>query len=374
MSAPANFGKLTPPPKPIRALQVMQFDCNTWDEVDRRLSEFKEAGVQVVILRVFHNPGDGFYGFIEPRAKTGVYFQTSRLPVVADVLGPVCEMAHKKGLAVYAWMTTRYADYGEESRTDLKCMAWDFTKKRAVPTKGYSPLLPEVHDRIAAVFADLARYPINGVLLQDDLMLRHTEGMNPRAREIYSRNTGKRADPGIFFKKVRGKTIGEYTPEFREWCRWKNSGLIHLAERVRRQVQTVRPKTPVGLNLYYETLTDEKNALSWFAQDLSATINSDLDFYAPMLYHRQMEKELKLSRKATFNLISDSLAEMVGKVDYPQRIWVKVQSIDWNSGARLPSTEVARLIGHAKMQGPVSLVVVPTPKSLDLSMIKESFR
>lgn len=377
-AATPAVGKLTPPARPLRALQVISFDCNTWAEVGRRLDEIREAGVQAIILRVFHNEGDGYYKFIKPEASRGVYFQTGQCPMVADVLGPVCEMAHRRGIAVIAWMTTRYADYGHEGESSLRCMAWDFESGAAKERKGYCPLLPEIHERLAALFTDLARYPIDGVMLQDDLMLKHTEGMNPAARKLYEKHTGRPADPSRFYRDVRVEggrmVVGEYTDEFRAWCRWKNAGMLALAERLRSAVHSRRPNKPFGLNIYYETMTSPDKALAWYSQDLDATIASDLDFYALMLYHRQMSDELRLSRKQVLGLIDEALLDLAGRVDFTQRIWVKVQCVDWDTGTRIPHDEMAELFGRARRHGPVGLVVVPTPRSLDLVALKESFR
>jgi poly-beta-1,6-N-acetyl-D-glucosamine N-deacetylase len=266
-SGSASGGKLRPPPQPMRALQVMNLECTTPAALDARLEAFKQANVQAIILRVFHNPGDAYYGFIKPRAKVGVYFKTEAAPVVGDALGLVCERAHKKGIQVFAWMTTRYANYGHEDETELRCLAWDFEQGKAAPSKGYSPLLPAVQDRLANLFGDLARYPIDGVLLQDDLMLRHNEDFNPAVVKLYREQTGQTADPARFFKTALrsegGKFKVHYTEEFRSWRRWQNRGLLALAERLRATVQQARPNTPVGLNLYYETLTAGRNSLDW---------------------------------------------------------------------------------------------------------------
>ena len=370
--------KLTPPPSPVRGVQVLTLDCRDWDEVDQRLAEFKAGGVKVVIVRVFHNPGDRHYPFIRPAHPSGVYFQTSASPVVADALGPILKLAHRRGLKVVAWMTTRYADYGREDELELRAMSWDFEKKQTVPARGYCPLLPEVHDRLSAVYSDLARYPIDGVLIQDDLVYRHLEGMNPRARALYEQATGRKADPDLFFKQATkigpGRyRVGQYTEEFHKWRRWQNAGLVLLAERLRNQVQAVRPGTPVGINIYYETVTAPDNAMTWFAQDMEALLQSNLDFYALMLYHRQMMSELNLSKNQVFALIERAVDALAVRADHQQRIWVKLQTVDWNSGARIPAAEVAELAARVEKIGPVGIILMPTPKSLDETALKEIF-
>ncbi|MFO8057481.1 MAG: poly-beta-1,6-N-acetyl-D-glucosamine N-deacetylase PgaB [bacterium] len=366
-------GKLVPPERPLRAVQVMTFDCDSWSEVNDRLAAFKKAGVMAVILRVFHNKGDTPYKFIKPSADRGVYFRTRHAPVVADVLGPFCELAREHGLKVIAWMTSRYANYGREDKTELRCMAWNFDKKEPVPKKGYCPLLPEAQDAITALYTDLARYPVHGVLIQDDLILKHTEGMNPRARKLYRKATGRKADPRLFYKNVRKSggrhIVGAYTDEFRKWNKWKSAGLLLLAERIRKAVHKKRPGIPVGLNLYYETATRPEKGLEWFSQDMEACLRSDLDFYALMLYHRQMRKELSLSRQSVFDLIDNSVDKLSKKVDKPQRIWVKLQTVDWSTGARVPAAELSELAGKV-IHNKVGLVLVPAPRSLDRDTIR----
>ncbi len=366
-------GKLAPPKQPVRAVQVMTFGCESWTEVNQRLAEFKQAGVMAVIVRVFHNPGDTAYKFIEPASDRGVYFQTEHAPVVADVLGPFCELAHAHGIKVIAWMTSRYANYGREDKTVLRCMAWDFGKKGPVQRRGYSPLLPEAQDAIIAVYEDLAGYPIDGVLIQDDLILKHTEGMNPRARRFYQKVSGKPADPDRFYKNVRKAgeryIVGEYTEEFMEWAGWKNSTLLLLAERIRDAVHGKRPFAPVGLNIYYETVSRPEKGLTWFSQDMDATLRSDLDFYALMLYHRQMRRELSLSRQSVFDLIDTSVSRLSGKVDRSQRLWVKLQTVDWFTGARVPEAELVELAKKVRVSK-AGLVLVPAPPALDRDTIR----
>ncbi len=373
----AGLPRLNPPKKPLRALQVLTFECDDWEAVDRRLAEFKEAGVQAVIVRVFHNPGDGYYRFVEPRYKAGVYFKTDHAPVVADALGPLCKLAHARGLGVIAWMTSRHANYGREDDTALRCMAWDFASRGLEKRRGYCPLLPAAQDRVAAIFDDLARYPIDGVLLQDDLILKHTEGMNPAARALYEKATGRSAEPDDLFEKVREEggryIVGEYTEDFDRYRAWQNRALLAFAERLRRTVQARRPGRPVGMNLYYETLTAPDNAMDWYAQSMETTMKSELDFYAIMAYHRQMESELRLGREAVFGLLERSLADVLEKVDDPRRVWMKVQSVDWDTGARLPSAEIGGLLSRIERLGPVGLVVTPAKRSLDLVSLKESF-
>jgi uncharacterized lipoprotein YddW (UPF0748 family) len=369
--------RLKPPAQPIRALQIMNLDCSTTAELDQRLAAFKRAGVQAVIFRVFHNSGEPPYPFIRPAAETGVYFKSGSAPMVADALGIVCERAHNQGLKVIAWMTTRNADYGIERESGLHCQVYDFDRKKIVAGRGLSLLQPAVQERLVAIYRDLGRYPIDGVLIQDDLVLHHNEDFNPAVRERYHQETGREITPARLFKNPHRTRYGwlavGYTAEFTAWRGWQNRELLALAERLRGAVQAGRPGIPVGLNLYYETLTRPQYALEWYAQDLDATLASGLDYYAFMLYHRQMEKETHLSQAQTFDLIATRLERLLSRVDYPQRVWVKIQAVDWDTGDAIPSKEMSELLRRARGQGEVGLVVTPVTPGLDLKAIKENF-
>src|SRR3989337_3384545 len=123
----------------IMAVQVALFEGKDYKEVDGEMERLKAAGMDTIILRVFPNTNERFYPFVKSgklNNESGVYFNTTRSPVIEDILGPVLALAHKKGLKVFAWMTTRYANYGLANKNDLGCKAYDFSTKDIAPCKG----------------------------------------------------------------------------------------------------------------------------------------------------------------------------------------------------------------------------------------------
>ena len=108
------------------------------------MKELKNAGVNTIIFRVFQNKGDRGYKFVTARHEEGVYFKTENAPVVDDILGKVAEMVHRNGLEIFAWMTTRYAQYGLEASPEYRCVKYDFETKKMERARG----LPLKLDRI----------------------------------------------------------------------------------------------------------------------------------------------------------------------------------------------------------------------------------
>jgi len=361
---------LTPNSKlitPMRAVQIALFEGKDYKEVDNEIGRLKASGIDTIILRVFHNKDDRFYPFINPKSRAGVYFTTKESPVVEDILGPVLDMAHKKGLKVFAWMTTRYADYGLEDRKDLGCKAYDFNTKDIVPCKGLDLFNEDAVAHLERLFHDLALYPIDGILFQDDLVLKHHEGFGPYSQVLFEKNTGKRLVPG----KLYGNGVGGernylnplYTPVFWKWAAWKNKRLLEVATRVRTAVKKKNPEVKFAINLMYESVSNPPYAMAWLSQSLDEAVKQGFDYYAIMAYHQQMQNELNKGPYEIQSLIQKMTKEAVRLVGDPQKVIMKFQIIDWNTSQPLPDQEVIGLLSKVKEVNNVSLAVVPYRKN-----------
>ena len=91
-----------PQTRRLLAAQVLLFKCRSYEEVEERIMELKEAGVNTLIFRSFQNRGDRFYGFARPKYKVGVYFETEHAPVVDPLLAKIVSIGHRHGLRVFA--------------------------------------------------------------------------------------------------------------------------------------------------------------------------------------------------------------------------------------------------------------------------------
>ncbi len=374
-TAPAQVSALSM--QPMRAAQILTFGCENWEEVNLRFREFREAGINTVIVRVFHNPGDRVYRFANAGAGSGVYFNTSACPVVDDVLGRLCAYAHYNGLRLHAWITTRKADYGI-STTEHNVMAYDFATGKARKEYGLSPLIPETREYLSRLFSDLARYPIDGILLQDDLILRHNEGFQRSACQEYYRETGKSPNPKFFYKGIRRTSSGRwvvdsYTDEFWAWTRWKNGRILDLIEHLADVVHRRRPGIPIGMNCYYEAITNPKGALAWLSQDIFQASERQIDYFALMFYHRQIGQELGLTTHQVFDLMDRSLSSALLRIE-PERLLVKAQTIDWNTTRKIPGNELEGFFSTLVKYPRLSLSVVPSGKYLDLQLVSKYYK
>lgn len=346
-------------PESLRAVQVMLFEGKSYGEVDRELKRLKEAGIDTVIVRVFHNRGDRHYQFVRSRADSGVYFKTAHAPVVEDILSPVSMLAHANGLKVFAWMTTRYADYGVEDDADLACKAYDLERRELVKCKGLDLFNERSVKRLEAIYSDLAAYDIDGILFQDDLVLRHAEGFGQHMEALHVRDAGAAIDPETLYQRVGENNRVHYTGLFWEWASWKNARLLGVADRLRAAVHKKRPDVKFAINLMYESVTNPPYALAWLSQSMRAAMEEGFDYYSIMAYHRQMGEELGKDPEAVSALIGEMAAGAASTARDPRQVLMKLQTVDWRTGKPLSDVEVVALLKRIRGSADVSLAVVP---------------
>ncbi|MBI5560899.1 MAG: hypothetical protein HY883_06455 [Deltaproteobacteria bacterium] len=359
----AALSKPTPAEKPVfppmRAVQVMLFEGKNMEELREELLRLKRSGVDTVILRVFHNRGDRFHRFVKPKGDSGVYFNSSHAPVIADALSPVMDIAHREGLKVFAWMTTRDADYGLEGREELSCKGYDPVGKKFFRCRGLDIFNDEVVRHLEALYQDLASCGIDGILFQDDLILRYNEGFGENAERLFEEETGQRFSAKKLYIEREASPGADYTPAFWEWAAWKNRRLIHVAERLKRAAKKVNPDLKFAINLMYEAVVKPPYALAWLSQDMEKAVEAGFDYYAIMAYQKQMSDELAMDTSGINDMIAvmaQSAARIVGE---PNKVLIKLQTMDFSTQRALKNEDVVRLLRRVKGIEGLSIAVVP---------------
>lgn len=344
----------------LRAVQVMFFEGKTGEEIDAELKRLKRAGIDTVIVRAFHNYDDRFYPLARRASERGVYFRTKEAPVVDDILPVIIALAHGNGLKIFAWMTTRYADYGVEENPELACRGYDINSRKFYRCKGLDLFNEEAVRRLEAIYSDLAENDIDGVLFQDDLVLRHNEGFGPHAEKFFISDAGARPDPESLYSRSGAEPDKvDYTKLFWRWSSVKNRRLLDVAERLKDAVKRKRPETLFAINLMYESVTNPAYALAWLSQDLNAALGRDFDYYSIMAYHRQMGEELNKTPGDIRDLIARMVRDASDAVGDAHRVLIKLQTVDWKTGDPISNGEVVALIRGIEGLRDVSLAVVP---------------
>jgi len=359
------------------AVQVLLIDCKNLDELDERISTLRDSGVNTLIFRVFHNKGDRFYSFTDPKSDRGVYFKTSHAPVVDDILGHVVGISHKRGMKVFAWMTTRYADYGVENNAEWHATAYDIKKGKYARARGLNLFNREVKNHIIGLYRDLSAYNIDGILFQDDLVLKQTEGFSHDARLAFAREYGQMPDPGLLYKKIVENSSGKmmvttYGDLFWDWSRWKNRSLMNLASEIMRESKKVKGDMKFALNLMYEAALKPKEGLAWLSQDLDEAVKTGFDYYAIMAYHIQMGEELGLEGEKLYSAMATLVENALVKIGDPEKLMIKLQIADWKSKKNVSHAEMNKLLKVVRKKGHTSLAFVPYYGKFDFTKLEPS--
>jgi biofilm PGA synthesis lipoprotein PgaB len=362
----------------IMGIQVLLFTSNTQAGLDDEMKRIAATGADTVIVRVFNNKIDNkvdrFYPFITPRTDAGVYFNTDRAPVVADALSPMIDAARKNGLKIWAWMTTRYAVWGDDPR---QLRAYDFTRKMIIPAFGRDLFDDRKVADLVGLYQDLAAYDIDGILLQDDLILKHNEGMGETAERLF----GSPIRPETFYNNPHLSPDGSkyyaesYTDRFREWSRFKSARLSAVAGEIIKGSRAVRPDLKFAVNLYYEALSRPENGLAWFSQDVDELLKSGVDYVFIMAYHRQIMKEKGFTDLGPAGkLLTEITSRAIPAIGDPARVGIKLQVMDWDTGRPVGPEELRMTASYLKQIDSVSLVFVPYVADAPFTEMRGIFR
>ena len=206
---------------------------------------------------------------------------------------PRPQIAHRNGIRVFAWMTTRYADYGIEGA--MVCASYDINRETQPAAKGLDLFSDEAVSRLERLYADLAAYEIDGVLFQDDLVLRHNPGLRLLRHQEPLRGIPESVStPRLLCNKGRGAGPGPL--HTRPGCTWsaaRTGGSLPWPKRLMHTVKRRGLEAMSAINLMYESVTNPSYALAWLSQDIGEAKKADFDYYSIMAYHRQMGQELQ---------------------------------------------------------------------------------
>ena len=348
--------------KAVIGFQALLFSAKTPEELDREMKGIKDLGIDTVIVRVFHNRGDRFYPFADPKNDAGVYFATDDAPVVDDVLPLMIASARKNKLSIFAWMTTKYAAYNGDDTSHYGLFTYDFEKKKILPSFGVDFFSDSEVNRLIHMYEDLASYDIDGILFQDDFVLKHNEGMGPNAERLY----GKKIKPSEFYIDPYLNGAGtkyyvlEYTDEFWTWSAFKARRLGAVAKKIIAAVKSKNPDLVCAINLSYESALRPDLALAWLSQDIGEFKKAGADYFFIMAYHRQLMREKSLkSVKETAPYVEEIAKNALFMVDDPWRVGIKLQVSDWDTGLPLPPRELATVGGYIPNLTKISLIFVP---------------
>ncbi len=351
----------------INGAQVFVLDEKYANNLDLFFKEVKAKGINTIFFRVFHNSKDRSHLNMPLKCESGVYFETKSACTVNNLLKDIVEYSHKNNIKIFAWMATRSLSFLKTEDNISRSLSVDGGDELGY---GANIFKKDVRETLYNLFRDLAEYDIDGILFQDDFIIKYTEGSDKYAAALFKEETGIEVKKENFFKSVKEyngkKVFSEYKDEFYVWAEWKSSQLAFLFKELKEIAKTVNPRIKFAANVYYETPINEKAALSWYSQKLSTLKSAGADYFAVMGYFEQISSEQQLNRLETAELIGSIAENTIKTIGSEKAVIMKLQSRSFLGKGMLSYDDYKLVCRHIKLAGNISYTVVPVFSSSDV--------
>jgi len=224
---------------PPRAVWVVRQAYESPEQIAALMEDCRQAGFNTVLFQVRGN-GAAFY---RSRIEPLTHEYTNGDPGF-DPLEVACREAHRRGLALHAWVNVMPGWRGPRPPADRKQLyharpEWflkDQHGKRQPLDSGFyvslNPCLPEVRDYLVRVFSDiLRRYPVDGLHLD---YIRFPIEESPKGSDYpHDRRTLR------LYRSATRKRPGD---DAGAWTRWRTAQVTRLVRDIRQMMRRVRPR------------------------------------------------------------------------------------------------------------------------------------
>ncbi|MBN2400532.1 MAG: hypothetical protein JXI33_09380, partial [Candidatus Aminicenantes bacterium] len=299
---------------PVRGYEI-QWRGNDYAHAPDPL-RLQANGFDRIIVRVFSDDEKG----------GGLYFNNPAFKTVRPVLDAWAPYFQGGKVELWAWMGSRYFRWLKDVR--ILDHEWQKGQKRIIPRLDL--FNPDAEQTIVSMFKELAAKPVQGILIQDDLVLRRGEGFSNWGRAHFTRKTGLAADEAMMRQAGSTHNLA--------WQTLKCERVGYILQTIIQACKAVNPPIKMAMNIHYELASQPQQARSWYAHDPETLAASGLDYFYLMAYHRQIRSELNLDENASrlyFVKMTTAALERFGA-----RLVVKLQGRDWQTSAPIPLEEL----------------------------------
>ncbi len=261
-------------------VQIHKISQKEISSFEAYLRNLRKIGISGAFLRVFQNKGDRFHNILPIKNKIGVYFDNeSNFPIVNPIANNL-----NSPFELYFWMSSRWMDWVKG------------------PKYGKYLILQNKDNRktIISTFSELSKVNSNGILIQDDLII----------------------------KKAEEKASGLKSKEL-------------IIEKYISEIKKKIGDKELIVNVYYEVPLSKKIGVSWYGQSIDGLLNAGADYLAIMLYHRQIKRELKFDNKKLTLYIEKIIKKLS---PYSDRSFIKLQIMDFKTSKFIPQKEILKII------------------------------
>ena len=274
--------------------------------------------------------------FSNAAGRSGVFFQTSSAPVLADRLPEWIEIAHQKGFRIVAAMPIREMQWATQSHPEWRDRQYQSNNGTFQPIEKLDLFNPDVKEMALQLYRALSQYPVDGIYV-GDLSYRIEEGWTPSAVRLYDSLFSESVDPGSIVTGAISRAGGAdaRAPQFWHWVGWRSRFLSGFMKELQTDIRSRRPELQWGVVLSEAVLSQPVKGLSEMSIDLLDMRSAENNFY--LIFTQSNPSGVS------------SLLEAISKYAIrPQEVWFQ------------PTSTNRALLTEA-MKSPIQGIILPSP-------------
>jgi hypothetical protein len=237
------------------ALWLTNAEWLTIPDVGLWIEQLADAGVTALIVDAGSLPRET----VQP-GPIGVYFQTSKVPVVADLFTVIVPAAHAKGMAVLASLNMHEPGWTTVN-PEWGIATANRTGQAFQPVGHVDVLHPDYQRLVSDVAQDLLRTDIDGLVVGARKIKGFAEEWSPTSRRMFE---------GLFGPSVDSHDQS-VSPDSWRWAGWKTRRYLGFVARLTQQLRQTRPGLLVAVVVHERAVLSPADALTEYGEDVLET-------------------------------------------------------------------------------------------------------
>ncbi|MGH7147111.1 MAG: hypothetical protein ACREIJ_04320 [Nitrospiraceae bacterium] len=237
------------------ALWLTSADWLTIPDVRLWIEQLADAGVTALILEAGSLPREAVQS-----GPVGVYFQTSKVPVVEDLFKVIVPAAHAKGMAVLASLDLHEPGWTTVNPEWGIAMA-NRTDQVFQPVSHVDVLHPDYQRLVSEVAQDLLRTDIDGLVVGARRAKGFAKEWSPTSRRMFE---------GLFGPSLDSQDQSVSPDEWR-WAGWRTRTYLGFVARLTQQLRQTRPGLLVAIVVHERAVFSPVDALTEYGEDVLET-------------------------------------------------------------------------------------------------------
>jgi len=328
--------------KKIKAFWIAELPSDN-DAVEKLFLSYRDAGADTVIVGPLSTAGH----------------------LTIKMLPHIVFLAHKTRLKIYVAVLTRRDTDLLSSHPQWEDRRYDLESRSLRTDAALNLFRPDVVAHLVSTVQNIARYSVDGILMDEDFTYEDTDGMSREVFAAYQKKYEKEPVPKKLFASVQ-KTgasyhVAEYGEGFENLMRMKLDRLGEVFKALKDASRSENKDIQFGVPLRFSGYENILGTLPHYTRIVHAFKRADPDFYWIVIPHRD---KYGLSYKQGMESIARAAKIIATAVEDRDKAVVVISMMN-KDGRLLAYTELEEATDMVRMNG-ISTVVYRVKKNLAL--------